>query len=73
VFNQAKLKTANDFKQGSVRLLLATEAFGMGTDVRDIRRVVHIGPPKCREGKIYFMIQLHVNVFELANNKHMST
>lgn len=29
----------------SLRLLLATEAFGMGVDVADIRRVVHIGVP----------------------------
>lgn len=32
-------------QNASLRLLLATEAFGMGVDVADIRRVVHIGVP----------------------------
>ena len=38
-------------KDGPVRLLLATEAYGMGTDAPDIRRVIHIGPPTTIESK----------------------
>ena len=30
---------------GTLRLLFATEAYGMGIDVPDIRKIVHIGPP----------------------------
>ena len=30
---------------GALRLLIATEAYEMGTDVQDIRTIVHIGPP----------------------------
>ena len=30
---------------GALRLLFATEAYGMGIDVPDIWKIVHIGPP----------------------------
>ena len=32
-------------KTGKIRLLFATEAYSMGADAPDIRRVVHAGPP----------------------------
>ena len=42
---------------GAIRLLFATEAFSMGTDSPDIRRVLHFGVPKTVECKyIYFCI-----------------
>ena len=41
-----------------LRLLFATEAYGIGADSPDIRRVVHVGPPNTIESKrkmtIYF-------------------
>ena len=36
---------------GNLRLLFATEAYGMGIDVSDIRQIVHIGPPSNLESK----------------------
>ena len=41
-------------KTGKLRLLMATEAYSMGTDAPDIRRVVHIGPPGSVESKCIF-------------------
>ena len=37
----------NDMRNpaGTIRLLFATEAYGMGIDVQDIRKIAHIGPP----------------------------
>ena len=29
----------------SLRILFATEAYGMGTDAPDVRNIVHVGPP----------------------------
>ena len=42
--------------RGKVKLLLATEAYGMGADCSNIRRVIHIGPPNSLEG-IYLSIK----------------
>lgn len=33
-------------EQGSVKLVFATEALGMGADIADIRRIIHVSPPK---------------------------
>ena len=37
---------------GHIRILLATEAYGMGADAPNIRRIVHIGPANSVESKI---------------------
>ena len=36
---------------GTLRLLLATEAYGMGCDAPDVRRIVHISPPSSIESE----------------------
>ena len=35
-----------NFQSSKIRVVLATIAFGMGVDVRSIRQVIHIGPPR---------------------------
>ena len=35
-----------------LRLLFATEAYGMGADAPDVRRIIHITPPKSIESKL---------------------
>ena len=53
VLFQAKKLIAEDMasKDGEIKLLLATEAYGMGVDTPDIRRIVHAGPPCTLESK----------------------
>ncbi|XP_053383956.1 uncharacterized protein LOC123534117 [Mercenaria mercenaria] len=46
-----------DKQASSIRILVATEAYGMGMDVSDIRNIVHVGPPstlECKDIQIYF-------------------
>ena len=56
---QKKIKVASDLrhKEGQIKLLFATEAYGMGADSPDIRRIVHVGPPNSLESKHLFQIQ----------------
>jgi superfamily II DNA helicase RecQ len=49
---QARVNAAEGFRRGEIRILFATEAYSMGTDVRDIRRVVHVGAPTSLESKL---------------------
>ena len=35
-----------NFQPSKIRVVLATIAFGMGVDIRSIRQVIHIGPPR---------------------------
>ena len=41
-----KMTTQEDFQKGKIRVLVATVAFGMGVDIRDIHIVMHYGLPK---------------------------
>ena len=50
-----KSKVAADMSSpaGEIRLLLATQAYGMGVDAKHIRRIVHAGSPTTLEGILY--------------------
>jgi superfamily II DNA helicase RecQ len=50
---QMKLQVYNEFKKKDsiIRLVFATEALGMGVDIPDIRRIIHLGPPYSVESK----------------------
>ena len=42
---------AEGVTNNTIKLLLATEAYGMGVDNPDIRRVIHAGPPCTLESR----------------------
>ena len=41
---------------GEVRLLLATQAYGMGADSPNVREIVHVGPPGDIESEIFMIL-----------------
>ena len=46
---QIKTERQNDWKQGNVRVMVATNAFGMGIDKADVRVVIHYDMPPSLE------------------------
>ena len=38
--------------ESTLKLLFATEAYGMGADAPDVERIIHISPPNCLESKL---------------------
>ena len=42
-------------KDGTLRLLFATEAYGMGIDVNDVRHVIRVGPPSTIESRFKYI------------------
>jgi ATP-dependent DNA helicase RecQ len=42
---QGRTQVQDDFKAGRIPIIVATNAFGMGIDVPDIRDVIHVGIP----------------------------
>ena len=55
--------TASSFAMGDIRLLFVTDAYGMGTDVHDIRRIMHTGPPMSLESKSNYTPCHTIDVF----------
>ncbi len=53
-----KIAICEEFMKESsrIRIVFATEAFGMGVDIPDIRRVVHVGPPRTIESELYTVL-----------------
>ena len=45
----ARASVQEDWKQGRTRVMVCTNAFGMGIDKPDVRFVVHFGMPDCPE------------------------
>ena len=43
--NEDKIKSHQEFLQNKSSLLVATIAYGMGIDKKDIRRIIHLGAP----------------------------
>lgn len=41
---EQKATIVQEFKEGTKRMIVATKAFGMGVDIRDIDRVYHVAP-----------------------------
>lgn len=41
---EQKAAIVQEFKEGTKRMIVATKAFGMGVDIRDIDRVYHVAP-----------------------------
>ncbi len=82
-----KLKDAkqNNWKTGSVKIIVATNAFGMGIDKADVRFVVHMDLPDSleayyqeagragRDGKASFAILLYNNSDKLKIEKRVAT
>ena len=68
VFLQMRSKVLADFSKvdSQIRLLLATEAFSMGTDVPDIRQVIHAGVPTTLESML-------ISIFHIFNRRHFET
>jgi superfamily II DNA helicase RecQ len=55
---QTKTSVIEEFAKvdSTIRIIFATEALGMGVDIPDVRRVIHIGPPTSIESKILNMM-----------------
>ena len=49
VFDKQKQQTQDDFKNGTLALLCATKAFGMGVNKKDVRFTIHLGIPASME------------------------
>lgn len=47
-----RTQVQDDFKSGKIRIVVATNAFGMGIDVPDIRTVLHMGIPDSIESYV---------------------
>lgn len=48
------------FTSSHLKLLFATEAYSMGTDAPNIRRIIHFGPPSSLESK--FLLKIYCTI-----------
>lgn len=47
--SEQKEQTLLDFKEGKIKVMFATKAFGMGVDIPDLRKTIHYGLPSSFE------------------------
>ena len=53
-----EITTQMKIPNGPLRVLLATEAYGMGTDAPDIRNIIHVGPPNTLESNYNLLLPI---------------
>jgi ATP-dependent DNA helicase RecQ len=82
--NESKDAKQKAWKSGSCRVIVATNAFGMGIDKSDVRIVVHMDPPESieayfqeagragRDGKKAFAVLLYHKSDSTRLKKHLS-
>jgi len=83
--NETRHQRQDEWIQGKTRIIVATNAFGMGIDKPDVRFVIHYDPPDSleayfqeagragRDGKKAVAVMLFCNADKVKLKKHVST